>query len=291
MLFDLNKSGVKTPKLEPLRTSEGELMYKGRVPGVLASVSVTEYNYKEGEFAGRAVKTLRFTFDNIPGVNEALRQTIVDIKIVGRVTTTNGVIGNRDRADVVKNLTDDYERVRHFYDVFNAQPNYKALTAYPIEEVKDALNINFEGTVDEYVASFEKYVAFFANKFNVGKNEKPIFVDAKGKPVSIWIRLVREYQYGKSFELPKWVGAGILEVIRFNESMQPYDSTLPFEPASELVVKEKGQKGAAGAPVSTPAAPGFGAPQHNAGAPAATPGVSPALAAILNKVQNQPPQQ
>lgn len=282
--FDLNKSGAKTPKLEVLRNADGELLHKGRVLAFMVAVAIVEYNHKEGEFAGRKVPALRFTFDNFREPEEALRQTLDDVKIPGRLANENGAYANRKPEDVVKNLTENFEKIKHFYDSFNSSVNYKNLAAYPKEVISAALNINYEGTVDEYVESWTKFVTFFSEAFNKAKNDKAVFVDAKGKPVLLWVRLVREYQYGKSYTLPRWVQGGIIEVARVNATGVIYESTLPFEDPADLKLKFKADK-------STPGMGGPGMPHVSAPGqptpPAQSGAMSPMLASILNKVQNK----
>ena len=278
--FDLNKRGDKTPKLEPMFNTDGSLMYKGYVPTFIVSVMETTYNYKEGEFAGKAIPAIRFTFQNMAAEGEAIRQTIADFKIVGRISNQQGALTERSSEDVAKNLIDQYEVLKHFLDSFIGQANYKPLASYPKEEVEKALSLNTTGTIEEYVDSWTNFVTFMVKAFNVAKNDKPVFHNDKNKPIPVWLRLSVEYQYKRSYEIPKWVGAGIIEVIRTNPEGAFYPPAMPALSVKELTLSEKGAK--RGTPV-TPGTPGMGTAQPTTDRPA----VSNTLADILNRMPSQ----
>lgn len=280
MLFDVNKRGDKTPKLEPLKGENDEYLYKGYVPGYIASVSVHPYNYKEGEFAGKAINAIRVTFENIRSENESLRQTIRDFKIVGRIKTENNMVISRTTEDITKNLVEQYEVLKHFYDSFIGTVNYKPLTSYPKEVLEESMDIKFEGELDEYITSWEKFVTFMVDAFNKGKNEKPIFKDAKN-PIPIWIRLAVEYQYKTSYEIAKWVETGIIEIIKYNPAGGFYPPALPAIPPSALRLSEKGAK--KGNPVMTNIpTPTMGQPVAQQGSPT----ISPTLQSMLQKAKD-----
>ena len=122
-----------------------------------------------------------------------------------------------------------WDRIKHIHDAFSAAPNYKAIESLP--------SINEHGEAAKRVEQFTKFFQAIADAFNEGKGGKPIFVDAEGKTLPLWMKLIAEYKEGKWLQFPTFVGEGFIEL--YKPGVPP---TIEVKPGESVVLRVKGEK-------------------------------------------------
>ena len=77
------------------------------------------------------------------------------------------------------------------------------------------------------IAQWKAFCEFFVKAFNVGKDGKPVFLDEKGEPIVVWMKLLAHYGDRKYLCTPGFVGQGYVE--RVINGKKPSIEILPGE--------------------------------------------------------------
>lgn len=70
------------------------------------------------------------------------------------------------------------------------------------------------------IAQWKAFCEFFVKAFNVGKEGKPVFLDEKGEPIVVWMKLLAHYGDRKYLCTPGFVGQGYVERVINGKNLQ-----------------------------------------------------------------------
>lgn len=223
------KRGVnnQTQATAQLRFHEKDAARNGLFIGQLESISV-EYsvNADGKQFTGMKMPRLELHFTSRHAKYEEKRHLRHSIFPVESNVNT---IPNGSEDWKVNNV---FNWVKHILDVFYL----KGRQMTELEE--DALSLNFEDYDDEgnyipvspeevldaYATFFNNVVAMMDGRFNLadGETPKPCYKDANGKPLAVWMKLLRAKKrkgdwvhVGQNGELDfdQFIGAGVIELV------------------------------------------------------------------------------
>ena len=125
-----------------------------------------------------------------------------------------------------------FDYMKHILDVF-------VLKGQPMSaEMEEKLTLPFDDTdeageyipleTEEIIAGWTTLFQNFVAILNEGKDGKPVYQTADGKPIPLWIKLLRFQKVGKQWKainrngdlaFPAFVGEGVLEI--FNQNVPP----------------------------------------------------------------------
>ena len=155
---------------------------------------------KAWEYAGYTVPYLQFTFVQAKK-DKSERDRI--LRHVENVLTFVNKDGQKVDNNALQNLFIGMnDRIVHLHEAFKNDVNYKALPDLEFEEA---------GTAKERLSSFKKLFTAIADAFNKGKNDKPIFIDGKGEPSLVYLKIVPDYRTKAFYTIPTYVGKGFIE--------------------------------------------------------------------------------
>lgn len=268
----------QTQATAQLRFHEKDAARNGLFIGQLESISV-EYsvNADGKQFTGMKMPRLELHFTSRhakPEERRHLRHSIFPVE--SNVNT----IPNGSEDWKVNNV---FNWVKHILDVFYL----KGRQMTELEE--DALTLNFEDYDDEgnyipvapedvldaYATFFNNVVAMMDGRFNLpdGETPKPCYKDANGKPIAIWMKLLRAKKrkgdwvhVGQNGELDfdQFIGAGVIELVVPNKDPMVLRIDMAKESITPKDVKKTpsiGVPAMGGVPVPTDM--GVGMPMDN----------------------------
>ena len=220
----------QTQAVSQLRFHEKDAAQNGLFIGHLAEVRVDwSVNADGKQFTGMKVPRLTYHFaSNHANVNEQrhVYQTLFPVE--SNVQTIPG--GTEDWK--VNNV---FNWIKHVLDVFylkgrqltEAEEDALSLPFVDFDENGEYVAINPEEVVAGYATLFNNVVAIMEGKFNTpeGETPKPCYKDANGKPISIWMKLLRHRRrkdswinVGQNGELgfDQFIGSGVIEIQKPN---------------------------------------------------------------------------
>lgn len=250
-VLKLNEKSTNRLPLEPIKDSEGDYMFGGATPAKLVAVEVIETEkFEKGEFAGFAVPKLVFRFENHKILTHE-RDKFIDHMESVVSTKKKVVIGNEEtyedmpEATILKMVTDQWKRIKALVQGFHyskeVTPNYREIEAIGEKEAKVLDNIALiKGTPDKRIAAYKalfSMIATFAN--GDGKEVKPIFTGKNDKPLSLFIKLLPEYNNGTFYTFPNFTGRGLIEVMIWDNNKIVAPQVIKFSPNESLELRAK----------------------------------------------------
>lgn len=222
-------------------------------------------------FAGESIPRLNFHFTSLHA-SESDRRHVYSSFIP--VESNTDTIPGGNRAWAVDQI---FNYIKHYIDVYLK----RELTA----EEEDALALSFEDfdengefiTVDakDVIASYASIFTKVASIFNGGETGKPIFLDASGKHVKIWMKLLRSNKsknvwkvVGRNGDLsfPSFVGEGVIEIVKDNVAPNiKLDLSKESLTLKEDKAKAPNMPGMPGASAGAPIDPSFAGTQFAGG--------------------------
>ena len=192
------------------------------------------------EYAGKKVPKLEFIFKTYPAKNTNVRERV--LKVIEDVPYTVKNDGTPLKTeDITKAITDKFMRIKHIFDTYAKKANFK-----PITKLND---IDLESGVDKRIASFDKFFTTFADAFNKGTNDKPIYRPEVGNPYLVWLKVLPDFRTKAWFTIPSFVDTGFIELVEVNPvSKTFFTPNLRIKPNESLVLAptKKGEKNNAG---------------------------------------------
>lgn len=154
--------------------------------------------------------------------------------------------------------------LKHLMSVFvlkgramtEAEEDALSLSYQDFDENGDYVNVAPEVVLESWKQLFEN----FANIMNTGRDGAPVYKSADGKPITIWLKLLRYTRQGKKgwqpvsngdLVVPSFVGEGCIEI--FKNGVVP---TLRLDTTRETILPMNIEKKKA--PTQMPGAPGIG---------------------------------
>lgn len=182
---------------------------------------------RDWEYAGFTIPKLQFTFIQKKEENQSrdriLRHTEDPLTTIGK----DGTPIEMDTITAIFEAMND--RIVHIHETFKGTPNYLPLTN---------LELDIKGDTKAKLESHKVMFTAIAKSFNEGKEGKPIFVDAKGKSIPVYLKIQPDYKTKAFYTIPKFVGKGFIER---NVGVPPLIELSPKEKDLELRSK-KGDK-------------------------------------------------
>lgn len=220
-LIDVKKSVTSRPTLEPRKDADGNWMYDGFVPCHLEKVSVEIQKHEKGEFAGMNVPVIRFDFVNYKkDKGEVTKYFTHSEKVVGSKTKEgDDTYVDRKEDDIANDITIMWSKIKCILQACKNSANYREIENLSAKDAKEYLNLPETGTPKARIDAFGKFFNFIADFFNGDDGKSPMNVDAKGELLPFWITLVPEWNQGKYYTLPRYVGKGIIEPMRIEKGV------------------------------------------------------------------------
>jgi hypothetical protein len=165
----------------------------------------------QSEYAGMEVPRIFFEFQQVFMPNTPLAKEGVDRFYVyneGPIVTFKNAENPGDErkkidAKALENIyLELWKHLKHIHDAFIGTPNY-----IPIESVPE---IKEDAKPETRIKQFEAFFEMFANAFNNGKGDKPIYEDGNGKPITLVSKLVVNRKE-KRRNFPFFTGKGFIE--------------------------------------------------------------------------------
>ena len=250
-----NRRGIsnETKAVRQLTFHEKDAAQNGLFLGHLEDVKIDWAVAKEASsFAGLKMPYLTFHFASQHSKSEEQRHYYHTLFPVESTVAT--IQGGSDEWRVNSMLS----FLKHMLDVLYLRG--RQLT----EEEEDALTLPFcdcdeEGNyvmvepqvvLDGYGAIFSNIVAMFNGSFNLpeGETPKPVYKDANGKPIVIWMKLLRHKKTKKGWvnvtqngELgfDSFVGAGCIELFKGTGTLP---AVLRLDPSKESITPKETKK-------------------------------------------------
>lgn len=240
--FEGKKEVVSDLGFQPEEKVKG--LCRGRLVKVEVLLNKVEKVKEDGsestwEYAGYEIPSLMFTFHQEKN-NPAERQRV--LRHVERVITfkdaSGAVIDINKLVPIFENMNN---RIVHIHNSFASDPNYAELPDLDFDEKGDSA---------KRVASWKKFFGAIADAFEKGKNNKPVYVDAKSIALPLYLKVLADYETGSYYTLPNYVGKGFIER---NKGQAPSIEIGPGEVDKLKLVakKKKGQKAAESATYET----------------------------------------
>lgn len=247
----------ETKSVSQLKFNEKDAASNGLFVGCLEEVIVDWRTLKEDvkglpSFAGLSIPRLVFHFTSLhQNVSEKRHVYHTLLPIESNVDTIPGGQYewqvNNAFAWIKHILTIFYLKNRQFTD---AEEEALSLSFEDFDEQGQYVSVDPEDVIKGYQALFENAAAMLNGQFNLpeGETAKPCYKDANGKPLKIWMKLLR-YQkrknewkpVGQNGELafPSFIGEGVIELVK-GANVPP--SILNFSSAVESITYKETKK-------------------------------------------------
>lgn len=220
----------KTQAVSQLKFHEKDAAQNGLFVGHLEEVRVDwSTNGDSKSFTGVAIPRLTYHFaSNHANINERrhVYQTLFPVE--SNVNT----IPNGAESWKVDNVLN---WIKHTLDVFylkgrqltEEEENALTLSFCDYDDNGEYVVVDVQDVINGYATLFNTVVAMMTGNFNVpeGTTPQPCYKDANGKPISVWMKLLRHKRrkndwvnVGNNGELgfDQFIGAGVLEIQKPN---------------------------------------------------------------------------
>lgn len=202
-------------------------LFKAHIESVaVGSAKIGDDTTGMPQFNGMEIPRLAITFAS--NETEAAKRHYITLSWSAQESNVNTIPGGKEAWKVDSIL--DY--MKHILDVFilkGAQmtPEMEAKLTLPFDDTDENgefIPLEAETIVAGWATLFQN----FATILNEGKAGKPVYVNADGKPISIWIKLLRFQKVGKEWKainrngdlvFPTFVGEGVIEIAGANDAV------------------------------------------------------------------------
>lgn len=171
----------------------------------------------QSEYAGMKVPRIFYEFEQMYLPNSQLQKegaqrfyVFMQSPIVSLKNTENpGEERQKQEGEVLNSLYSEmFKHQKHIHDAFIGTPNYKPIKSLPA--------IDENATAEERLKQTEKFFNAFADAFNKGLNDKPVFVNSDGNPIPLVAKLIVN-KGQRRLEFPKFTNKGFIEKAKYNE--------------------------------------------------------------------------
>jgi hypothetical protein len=219
--IDINKSVTSRLSIEPEKTTTGAWKYEGLVMLKWVGISLGTVSFEKGQFAGLECKTLNFDFTNYKlNASDPDRFLTHQEKIIGTVKKDGSDYVDMDAKTVAKFITNMWNRIKHILDATHGGVNHRDIIAN--KEFLKLIDFPMTSDAATIVAHFNKFFEFIVTfATGDGKTTFPIWQSKDGSPLCAWGKILPEYNDGKWYEFPSFVGTGFIEKISFGDKNIP----------------------------------------------------------------------
>lgn len=272
------KRGInnETRAVTRLKFHEKDAAQNGLFIGHLDSVSV-EWSINEDAKAFTGLRTPRLVFRFASNHSKVEERRWVDKTIFPVESNVDTIEGGKDDWQV----NNVFAWIKHILDTFyfkgremtEDEENALSLTFDDVEEDADG-NLNYvavdpQEVLNGYQHVFENAAAMLNGSFNLpdGETAKPVFKDANGKPINLWIKLLRATRNRKGdwtnversgdLAFTAFVGQGAIEIAKTTNGQAAPPAILRIDAAKESVTPKQVNKAPS---VGAPNMPGMNIP-------------------------------
>lgn len=250
-----NRRGVtnETKAVSQLKFHEKDAAQNGLFIGHLVEVTLNWSVGKEGNaFAGMKVPYLTFHFASQHS-NVAEQRHVYNtlFPIPSNVAT----IPSGDSAWQVDNVLN---WLKHMLDIYylkgrlmtEDEENALTLPFCDFDESGEYIQVDPEEVLKGYATVFANFVAMIEGKFNLAEGETPkcAYKDANGKPITVWMKLLRHKKTKKGWTnvtsngdlgFDSFIGAGAIEIFKGNGTNP---TILRIDPSKESITPKETKK-------------------------------------------------
>lgn len=268
-----NRRGVtnETKAVNQLKFHEKDAAQNGLFIGHLADVKIDWSIGKEGTaFAGLKVPRLTFHFASQhanPNEQRHVYNTLFPIE--SNIAT---IPGGTDEWRV----NNVFAWIKHMLDIYylkgrmmsEAEEDALTLPFCDYDDNNEYVSVNPQEVLDGYGMVFNNTVAILEGKFNLKDGETPkcVYKDANGKPIAVWMKLLRHKKTKKGWTnvmqngdlgFDTFIGAGAIEIFKGAGTMP---AILRVDFAKESITPKETKKEPT---IGVPGMPGMGAVMPN----------------------------
>lgn len=174
-------------------------------------------------FAGLTVPRLTINFAS--NEEDANKRKYTQIRFLAVESNVETIPGGKSEWKV----TQIFDYLKHFYNVFvlkGREMTDEEIAALTLDlEDYDENGEYVPVAAETVVAAWRSLFENFVNLMNTGKNGTPVYLDNNGKPITIWMKLIRFVKNGKNvwkpiangeLSFPTFVGEGVIEIFKQN---------------------------------------------------------------------------
>lgn len=220
----------QTKATSQLKFHEKDAAQNGLFIAKLAEVSINWTTPENGIFAGLKAPNLVFHFTSNHNDASELRHAYNTLFAVE--STVDTIPGGKDswKVDSV------FNHIKHILDVFylkgrdftSEEEEALALNFVDFdEETNEFIIVEPQDVLNAYGTLFANVVAMLNGTFNLkeGETPKPCYKDVNGKPIVVWLKLLRAIKTRKGWanvnqnedlSIPNFVGTGYIEILKPN---------------------------------------------------------------------------
>lgn len=275
-LLDLTIQTTTRLGLEPIKNPNGGYLYEGCVPTKIIDFHFDTQKHDKGEFKDMEVPVLNIEFENFKlNASEPDKYYTHAFKIVGTkklVTGSADMYENRPTVDIEADILLLWKTIKHFLENLTGSPNYRNIANVSKQDQLKYFDLPAEGSPTDRIAAFSlffNYLVAFVN--GDGKDIKSQIVDAAGKPLPLWVKMLPNYDKDpmrnkKYYTINRYINQGVFEPMKV-------DKDLPV--GGPKIIKVKANESLALSTGTSTTMPGYSGGSSLPG------GIDPSIASLL----------
>ena len=260
MLLDLNVQTTSRLGLEPIKGADGKYLYAGGiVPARIIDISLDYMEHKKGEFKDMKVPVLAVEFENFKlSPSDPDRHYTHTFRPVGTkalAPNTDDQYTDRPAIDIDADTQDLWKAIKHFLENLTGSPNYRNIANVPKSDITTYFDLPGIGAAKDRLDKYEKFfnyiVAFVKGD---GKDIKSQLLDAEGKALPIWVKMLPNYdkdykRNAKYYVIPRFINQGVFEPMKVDKGLPAgTPKIIRIKPAEKIELSSVSSAPAANAP-------------------------------------------
>ncbi|MCK9429969.1 MAG: hypothetical protein M0R17_08185 [Candidatus Omnitrophica bacterium] len=228
-LLDLTVQATSRLGLEPIKNPAGGYMFEGCVPTRVIDFHTGTQKHEKGEFKEMDVPVLQIEFENFKlNLNDPDRFYTHTFKIVGTKQLVKGssdMYEDRPKVDVEADILTLWKSIKHFLENLIGSPNYRNIVNVPKQDQIKYFDLPAEGSPKERIDAFKSFFDYLVAFVNGdGKDIKSQIVDATGKGLPMWIKMLPNYdkdskRNAKYYAISRFINQGVFEPMKVDKDL------------------------------------------------------------------------
>jgi hypothetical protein len=228
-LLDLNAQTTTRLGLEPIKNPAGGYFYEGCIPTRVVDFHVTQQEHTKGEFSGLKVPVLQIEFENFKlNQNDPDRFYTHSLKVVGTkqlLQSTTDQYENRKAEEIDADTQTLWKAIKHFLENLTASPNYRNVINVPKADQIKYFDLPGIAAPTDRIKGYENFFEYLVAFVNGdGKDFKSQIVDAEGKTLPMWVKMLPNYdkdpkKNAKYYAISRFINQGVFEPMKVDKGL------------------------------------------------------------------------
>jgi len=228
-LLDINTQTTSRLGLEPIKNPAGGYLYEGCIPTRVIDFHVTQQDHTKGEFKDLKVPVLQVEFENFKlNVNDPDRFYTHSFKVVGTKQLVQGTTDqyeNRKAEEIDVDTQTLWKAIKHFLENLTGSPNYRNIVNIPKADQIKYLDLPGIAAPAERIKGYENFFNYLVAFVNGdGKDIKSQILDAEGKGLSMWLKMLPNYdkdpkRNAKYYAISRFINQGVFEPMKVDKGL------------------------------------------------------------------------